>query len=121
MDLMVEQPSMPASDEPAPSRGNDESRQETTSNLVVPFHDDDAPVGRPAANAAFASADSPADEDVAVVAALDGGEHGEAASRAAAWMADCQHDRAWREAMVQKMLQGGHVISAEETALIKKA
>ena len=111
---------MPGSDEPAPSRGNDEPRQETTSNLVVPFHDDDAPLGLPAANAAFASADSPADEDVAVVVALDGGGHGEAAPRVAAWMADCQHDRAWREAMVQKMLQGGHVISAEETALIAK-
>jgi hypothetical protein len=54
---------------------------------------------------------------VAVGSDSDGGE---ASPQAAAWLAGLRRDFAWRNAMVLKMRQDGHVHGAEEAALIAK-
>ena len=42
------------------------------------------------------------------------------AARAAQWLLDVELDKAWRDAMILKMRQGGHVCGEEETELIAK-
>ncbi len=106
---MVEQPAGNASAPPV------------ATDPVIPFSAEDAasPEQR-IANAAVAAAQVVADEAVEVVVASAGAGHGDAKLGAAAWNTNFQHDFAWGQAMVLKMLLGGQVYTEEETALIAK-